>query len=353
MNASPSTPLNRLILLVLCLNFICLALLLCRTFTKPAPDLANIDVEPAAPLQLAPSIPQTRPIQNSTSPRTQALPIQRTVVAANRPEKGVSFTPATAAPAPVAEPVSPAAQPPVSLVNLPQQPAPPVAPPKTDGLPELVGRVVLVGTPRAEIPIEMDPACGQLHKKRVTTRHYVRSSDGGLANVLVWLKGEVPWTTNAGGAQMPAVILDQRGCMFEPYVLGVLAGQKVQILNSDNLLHNVHATPRSNKEFNFGSPWGGSPLEVTFAKPELSVRLKCDVHPWMLAYVHVLQHPFFSITDTNGAFRLPTGFPPGRYIVGVHHLKAGEINQEMELRPGLQEVSFEMQALDHVQAKAR
>src|SRR5262245_65182011 len=114
MKAVSSTPLNRLILLVLCLNLICLALLLCRTFTKPAPGLVNLNVEPAAPVQLVPSVPQTRSMQNATSPRTPTRPVQRSVIAPSRPETGVAFAPA-AAPSPAAEPVAAAADPPVSL----------------------------------------------------------------------------------------------------------------------------------------------------------------------------------------------------------------------------------------------
>jgi hypothetical protein len=197
----------------------------------------------------------------------------------------------------------------------------------------LFGVVTLTGKPRPETPIDMGPTCGALNPRKVTTRHFVVSPGGGLANVLVYLKNAAPTP-----ALSEPPLLDQVGCMFQPYIIGVVAGQRFRIRNSDPVLHNVHATPKLNREFNIGQSFRGQVNDQSFPTPELFIRLKCDVHPWMFAYVNVLSHPFFAITDTNGFFRLPSGFPAGTYTVNAVHLKTGELTQEVTLGEGEQRV---------------
>jgi hypothetical protein len=142
--------------------------------------------------------------------------------------------------------------------------------------------------------------------------------------------------------------------MFEPYVLGVVTGQKFRIRNSDPTLHNVHATSKVNREFNFGQGLKGQINEVSFPKPELLVRLKCDVHPWMFSYVNVMDHPYFAITDTNGFFRLPAGLPAGDYTISAVHLKAGELVQQVSLSDGEQRtLQFQFSATSGAQPQGR
>jgi hypothetical protein len=200
-------------------------------------------------------------------------------------------------------------------------------------LPQILGIVTLSGTPPPEIPIEMDPACARLQTRPRTTRHFVVGPDQGLANVFVYLKSAVP------GRYVPVgspPLLDQVECFFEPYVLGVMAGQTFHMRNSDPVLHNIHATPKANREFNFAQTQRGQVNTRSFDVPELFVRLKCDVHPWMFAYVCVVPHPFHAVTDTNGYFVLPRGFPAGEYTVAAHHLRAGEVTQTISLKAGEQ-----------------
>ena len=198
----------------------------------------------------------------------------------------------------------------------------------------LAGIVTLSGTPKPEVPIELGQTCGPLQSKRVTTRHYVVGPQGQLANVIVYIRSGL---LRKYGPVQPAPVLDLVGCMFEPYMMGVVAGQTFQIRNSDSTLHNVHATPKFNKEFNFGQPVKGQVTEKSFALPEMFIRLKCDVHPWMFAYVSVFDHPYFAVTDTNGFFQLPAQIPAGRYLIGASHLKTGGIlTQEVTLREGEQ-----------------
>jgi len=208
---------------------------------------------------------------------------------------------------------------------------------------EVLGYATLTGTPKPEIPIEMGQNCGSLNAGDPTTRHFVVGGNSGLANVLVYIRNTNLVGLNAAPAGPP--LLDQIGCMYEPYVMGVLVGQKFTIRNSDPVLHNVHATPKLNREFNLGQPLQGQTTERSFDTPELFIRIKCDVHPWMFAYVNVMPHPFFAITDTNGFFRLPAGLPAGNYQVSAAHLKAGEFTQEIMLQEGGQKtLSFQFNA---------
>src|SRR6266480_4984417 len=195
---------------------------------------------------------------------------------------------------------------------------------------EISGKVTLTGTPPPEINIDMsgDARCGRLHKTPVTTRHYLVDKDGGLANVFVYVKSGLnrKW---AAPTQEP--VLDQIGCLYEPYVMGLMVNQKFQIRNSDPTLHNVHATPQQgdNHEFNFAQLSNGQVNERSFPSPEIFVRFKCDVHPWMFAYVGVVEHPFFAVTGADGTFRLPPDLPPGTYGLEAVHPKAGTAMQEI------------------------
>lgn len=192
---------------------------------------------------------------------------------------------------------------------------------------DVTGKVTLQGTPKPEIPIDMgsDPKCGSLHTTPVTTRHYLVDKDGGLANVFVYVKSGV----TGGGSAAPTgeLMIDQHGCLYEPYVSGVMVNQKFKIKNSDPTLHNVHATPKVNKEFNFAQP-PTQPAPVTeksFSSPEVMVRFKCDVHPWMFAYVGVMEHPYFAVTGKDGTFKI-SGLPPGKYTLEAYHPKTHGAN---------------------------
>jgi hypothetical protein len=198
---------------------------------------------------------------------------------------------------------------------------------------DLTGKVVLKGTPKAELTIDMsaDPKCGALHDKAVTTRHYVVDKDGGLANVLVFVKSGLTEKNFPAPTTTPE--LDQVGCEYSPYVMGVQTNQKFKIKNSDPTLHNVHATPKAgseNKEFNMAQPVKDMTTERSFASPEVVVRFKCDVHPWMFAYIGVFDHPYFAVTAKDGTYKI-TGLPKGKYTIEAYHVKTHGAN------PGVQQ----------------
>src|ERR1051326_59988 len=179
---------------------------------------------------------------------------------------------------------------------------------------DITGKVVLKGTPPPEITIDMstspDKPCGAAHTTPVTTRHYLVSKDGGLANVLVYVKSGLEGKTFPTPTTEP--MLDQVGCLYEPYVMGVMVNQKFKIKNSDPTMHNVHATPKVNKEFNFAQPIKDQVTERSFDKVEVPVRFMCNVHAWMFAYVGVFDNPFFAVTDKDGNFKI-SGLPNGKY----------------------------------------
>lgn len=193
--------------------------------------------------------------------------------------------------------------------------------------PSVTGRVLLRGTPPPETPVVLDAACGRLNPAPVTTRHYVVGEGGGLADVFVYVLRGAPLQRAAPG--LAPALLDQVNCQYQPYVLGVQAGQKIRARNSDALLHNVHARPvvAGNKERNVGQPVKGMTHDFVFEKPEVFVQFKCDVHPWMFAYVGVMDHPWFAVTDKKGQFTLPPGLPAGQYTLAALHRKLGEQTQ--------------------------
>ncbi|MDP7558018.1 MAG: carboxypeptidase regulatory-like domain-containing protein, partial [Candidatus Marinimicrobia bacterium] len=117
-------------------------------------------------------------------------------------------------------------------------------------------------------------------------------------------------------------VLDQNGCIYSPHVLGVQVGQVVDILNTDGTLHNVHAMPKLNSEFNVAMPKFKKKKEVTFTKQEIMFPIKCDVHPWMKCYVGAVNHPFFDVSGEDGTFKI-SGLPAGTYTLEVWHEKLG------------------------------
>ena len=221
----------------------------------------------------------------------------------------------------------------------PATPAPTVSPvdPATAG--NVTGRIAFEGTPPkpAVVRMDSDPNCVQ---PGVTTVDEVVTVDesGGLQNVFVYVKDGL------GDLRFPIpstpILLDQKGCHYVPHVFGVQVGQTVEVLNSDQTLHNVHAVPTANQEFNTGQPLAGMKHVHRFSTKEVMVPFKCDVHPWMRAYVGVLDHPYFAVSASNGTFSLQ-GLPPGTYTVEAWHETLGTQTQSVTIGANeSKEISF-------------
>lgn len=184
---------------------------------------------------------------------------------------------------------------------------------------DLVGTVTYEGKPpkRKTLRMDSDPVCGAAHKEAVRAESFIVDTSGNLANVIVYLKNVSPESPPS-----EAAVLDQKGCMYIPHVLGVQAGQEVKILNSDPTMHNIHGLPKVNKEFNFGMPKTVKEKLITFDKSEDVFVVKCDVHPWMKSYVQVFDHSYYAVTGLDGKYSI-SGIPAGEYEVIAWQEKFG------------------------------
>lgn len=195
----------------------------------------------------------------------------------------------------------------------------------------IAGRVTFSGQPPAPaaLRVDADPACTS-NGNTVTDESLLVAGDGGIKNAFVYVKTGLE--DYAFDSPSEPVVLDNRGCRYEPHVFGVRVGQPIEIVNSDPTLHNVHAMPQTNGEFNQGLPIQGMKLKETFTAPEIGVPFKCDVHGWMASYANIVSHPHFAVTDASGSFSLPN-LPPGTYTLEVWHEKLGTQQQQITVEP--------------------
>lgn len=197
----------------------------------------------------------------------------------------------------------------------------------------LTGRVKLAnGAPEpATIPMAADPICQQQHATPAHSEEVVLNADGTLRWAFVYIKEGLSGPA-APGATTP-VTLNQQGCLYTPHVFGLRTHQPLEILNSDQTLHNINAQPKTNRPFNIAQPVKGMKTTKQFDKPESAISFKCNVHPWMKAYGFVLDHSFFDVTGEDGAFTLAE-LPAGTYVVEAWHEKYGAKTQSLTISDG-------------------
>ena len=199
----------------------------------------------------------------------------------------------------------------------------------------ITGKVTLSGTPPPEKPITPlieDATCGKLlGGAKPTTKFFVVGANKELADVIVVLQGDSLKGKSTGAAASPAV-LDQKGCEYIPQILAVQTGQKIAAKNSDPVMHNVHTTPQAsgNKEENKPQGIGAPDLIFTIPAPENFLKFKCDVHPWMFAWVTVVDHPYFAVSGKDGTFTIKD-VPPGKYKIVALHRKGAPTGIEKEI----------------------
>jgi plastocyanin len=206
---------------------------------------------------------------------------------------------------------------------------------------DIIGVITLQGTPPAEkeiTPLMDNPDCAAMYKTTPTTHFYVVSPHGELADVIVSLKGV---TGKSTGATASPAVMDQKGCVYTPSILAIQTGQKLIVKNSDTCIHNVHTKPTvaGNEELNQVQMPGGADLDFTFSQPEPFLKFQCDVHPWMFAWVTVVDSPYFSVSDKDGKFVIKN-VPPGKYTVEAAHRKLGDQTQDVEVKDGNVTVNF-------------
>src|SRR3989440_10715404 len=175
----------------------------------------------------------------------------------------------------------------------------------------------------AKIDMSQDPAC-----KGTNTAENVVASGGHLANVFVYVKEGLGNRTF--DVPKEAITLDQSGCKYHPHVMGVVANQTIKIVNSDPTTHNIHPTPKGNREWNESQPPKAAALEKTFAREEIMLPVKCNQHPWMRMFVNVTKSPFYAVSGPDGKFEIK-GLPPGDYTIAFVHERLGEQDMKVTL----------------------
>ncbi|MBI3450009.1 MAG: hypothetical protein HY049_13975 [Acidobacteria bacterium] len=201
------------------------------------------------------------------------------------------------------------------------------------------GKVTVTGNvPKPEkVEVNKDTAvCGN-----EKTMEDVRVGAGGsLADAVVWIDGISKGKAWAGNDK---VTIDQKDCHYIPQIQAVQAGGTVEVVNSDTILHNIHAYHGEETLFNIAQPMKGqkTPKKVTETGP---VHMKCDVHSWMSAWVFVAAHPYFAITKEDGSFSLGD-VPPGSYTLKVWHGRFGEKSMPIKVdAKGTATADFALQA---------
>lgn len=191
------------------------------------------------------------------------------------------------------------------------------------------GLVKFQGTVPKPIHIDMsaDPKCAQLHPSGATAQDIEVAANGGLENVFVFVSDGLGERTFEPPQE--AAILEQKGCVYRPHVLALQANQKLKVVNADTTTHNIHPEPNNNREWNQTQPPGVA-LSETFAREEIAIRVKCNIHPWMRSYIAVFKHPYFAVTGENGAFEIGN-LPPGTYTIKAWHEKLGTATQKITI----------------------
>jgi plastocyanin len=187
----------------------------------------------------------------------------------------------------------------------------------------ITGTATFAGTAPALRPIAMDaePVCAKMYKGPVPNEMLVLGGGNTMGNIMVWVSKGLPAGKTYPAPKTP-VTLDQKGCQYVPHVMGIMVGQPYRILNSDGILHNIHTLPKINRAFNRAMPATVKETSTAFDKAEAIFHTKCDVHPWMSAYVGVFSHPFYSVTKADGKFTI-SGLDAGTYEITAWHEKLG------------------------------
>jgi hypothetical protein len=194
----------------------------------------------------------------------------------------------------------------------------------------ITGKVTFDGTqPKmAVLDTSANPVCAKAHASTpLRSEEVVVNGNGTLKNVFVWVSAGLP-ADKTWQVPTSSVGIDQNGCQYMPHVIALMAGQNLEIKNSDPTNHNIHPQPTVNQDFNESQAPGTPPIMKTFARQEIMIPVKCNVHNWMRSYISVVSHPFFAVTGDDGTFTIK-GLPPGTYTLEIVHEKYGKQDQQV------------------------
>lgn len=199
------------------------------------------------------------------------------------------------------------------------------------------GKVVFNGQPRRNPLIQMgaDPNCLTINAgKKVVQELVSLNPDKSVDNVFVHVVDDVAGPRQAGGA-VPAepVVIEQEGCIYHPRIAGAVVGQTLKVRNNDSTLHNIHTQSEKANSFNVGQPKAGMEFDFELRSAEVMLRLKCDVHPWMVGFLGVKSHPYFAVTADGGTFRIE-GVPAGTYTLQAWQEKLGTLDESVTVKDG-------------------
>ncbi len=205
----------------------------------------------------------------------------------------------------------------------------PASPDRTEGI-SVMGHVRFEGQPPklAHTASPPDPSCPK--SATGVNEEFVTGANGSLANVVVYISDGL----NQQSFDVPAepAVIEQKGCLYEPHVLAFRTNQTLKVINDDKTMHNIHPMPSNNREWNKAEP-AGAIVEEKFAREEVGIPVKCNVHPWMRSYLAVFKHPFFAVTGKDGSFDL-RNLPPGEYTLQAWHEKLGTMTQKITIVAG-------------------
>ena len=200
----------------------------------------------------------------------------------------------------------------------------------------IVGTVSFDGEIPKRKRLKVSGADKPCHAKPIPNDDLVVSKDGKIRWAIVSIKRIDQGKAFPEADPDSPLVLDQQGCRFRPHVVVVPQAQPLKILNSDGILHNVHLYAKKNAPLNRSMPGRMKELELTFDRAE-RIRVGCDVHKWMGAWIIVAKHPYYAVTGKDGTFRLEN-VPAGAYTLQVWHEKLGKQEQEVTVSPGAEAV---------------
>ena len=194
---------------------------------------------------------------------------------------------------------------------------------------DVTGKVTFVGQAPKPKTLSLNPDCAAHHTNPVLDESVVVGPGNELQNVVVYVKDGAKL---GGAVPKTPVVLDQKGCVYTPHVVAVMVGQELKAKNSDAFLHNVHGLAKDNGEFNFSQPQKDQENVIPVKAVE-TFKVKCDVHPWMSAWVVALDHPYSGVSGEDGTFKI-SGLKDGKYTLVAWQERLGTQEAEVEVKDG-------------------